>query len=144
MPIKISLSNRQIKSIVIALIMLFTSGATYVSNTSKSTHQTNKKPLPSIEINKQYEVVKVVDGDTFDVKVNNQIVKVRMLGMDTPTPGRDWKEVHNILLEKNTEIVLVEGLTYLKNVPDQFTFIGFPLNIHGRDGSPIRAVALVD
>lgn len=84
MPIKISLSNRQIKSLIITLIVLFTGGATYVSNTSKPTHQNYKKPIPTIESNKQYEVTKVVDGDTFDVKVEDQIVKVRMLGMDTP------------------------------------------------------------
>jgi len=67
---------------------------------------------------------------------------IRMLGMDTPTPSKDWYEIHHdILLPK--EIVIVEGLANLDQVPDQFTFIGFPLNFKGRDGSPIRAVALV-
>lgn len=67
---------------------------------------------------------------------------IRMLGMDMPTPGKDWYELHHdILLPK--EIVIVESLAHLDQVPDQFTFIGFPLNIKGRDGSPIRAVALV-
>lgn len=70
--------------------------------------------------------------------------KIRMLGMDTPTPGRDWEEVHHILLAQPTEMVLVEGLTNLDRVPDTFTFMGFPLNFEGRDGSPIRAVAVVD
>lgn len=64
---------------------------------------------------------------------------IRMLGMDTPTPSRDWYEVHHILLKK--EIVIVESLTNLDQVPSEFTFIGFPLNLKGRDGSPIRAVA---
>lgn len=64
---------------------------------------------------------------------------IRMLGMDTPTPSRDWYEVHHILLKK--EIVIVESLTNLDQVPAEFTFIGFPLNLKGRDGSPIRAVA---
>ncbi|WP_420147257.1 cyclase family protein [Spirosoma sp.] len=64
---------------------------------------------------------------------------IRMLGMDTPTPSRDWYEVHHILLKK--EIVIVESLTNLDQVPDEFTFMGFPLNLQGRDGSPIRAVA---
>lgn len=68
---------------------------------------------------------------------------IRMLGMDMPTPGKDWFELHHdILLPK--EIVIVESLANLDKVPDQFTFIGFPLNFKGRDGSPIRAVALVD
>jgi arylformamidase len=67
-----------------------------------------------------------------------------LLGMDTPTPSVDWKECHLLLLAKGVEIVIVEGLTRLEQLPPQFTFIGFPLNIKGRDGSPIRAVALVD
>jgi len=67
--------------------------------------------------------------------------KIRMLGMDTPTPGRDYYEVHHILL--GVEIVVVEALNHLDRVPDEFTFVGFPLLFHGCDGSPIRAVALV-
>jgi kynurenine formamidase len=70
--------------------------------------------------------------------------KIRMLGMDTPTPGRDWYEVHHILLAPETEIVIVETLANLDQVPDEFTFAGFPLNFKGRDGSPIRAVALIN
>ena len=66
--------------------------------------------------------------------------KIRLLGMDTPTPSRDWYEVHHILL--GAEIVIVESLTNLDKLPDDFTFIGFPLNFAGRDGSPIRAVGL--
>ena len=68
---------------------------------------------------------------------------IRMLGMDTPTPSRDWFEVHHILLAKDAEIVVVESLAHLDQIPDAITFIGFPLNFAGRDGSPIRAVAMV-
>ncbi len=71
--------------------------------------------------------------------------KLRLIGMDTPTPGRDYYEVHHILLAKEVEMVIVEGLAHLDQLPDEeFTFIGFPLNFAGRDGSPIRAVAMVD
>ena len=70
--------------------------------------------------------------------------KIGMLGMDTPTPSTDWKECHLILLKDDVEIVIVEGLTQLNKLPEQFTFIGFPMNIKGRDGSPIRAVAVVE
>ena len=69
---------------------------------------------------------------------------VRMLGMDTPTPSTDWKECHLILLKEGVEVVIVEGLTGLEKLPPVFTFVGLPLKITGRDGSPIRAVALVD
>ena len=67
--------------------------------------------------------------------------KIRLLGMDTPTPSRDAYEVHHNLL--GAEVVIVESRANLNNAPDAFTFIGFPLNIQGRDGSPIRAVAMV-
>jgi kynurenine formamidase len=69
--------------------------------------------------------------------------KIRLLGMDTPTPSRDWYEVHHILLAASAEIVVVEGLTNLSQLPERFTFAGFPLNFQGRDGSPIRAVAIL-
>lgn len=69
---------------------------------------------------------------------------IRMLGMDTPTPSTEWKECHLILLKEGVEIVIVEGLTALEQLPPVFTFIGLPLKITGRDGSPIRAVALIE
>ena len=68
--------------------------------------------------------------------------RIRLLGMDMPTPGKQWLEIHHILLAPEAEIVLVEALANLDALPDEFTFIGFPLNFKGRDGSPIRAVAL--
>ena len=65
-----------------------------------------------------------------------------LFGMDMPTPSTDeMSEVHRVLLEKG--IVLVEGLNNLHELPPEFTFIGFPLNFRGRDGSPVRAVAVV-
>lgn len=36
---------------------------------------------------------------------------IRMLEMDTPTPGKDYYEIHHILL--GNEIVIVEGLNNL-------------------------------
>ena len=70
--------------------------------------------------------------------------RIGMIGMDTPTPSTDWLECHHIMLAKDVEIVIVEGLTNLDQLPDEFRFIGFPLKIVGRDGSPIRAVAEID
>jgi arylformamidase len=70
--------------------------------------------------------------------------KIALLGMDTLTPSTEWKEVHLALLAKGVEIVIVEGLTNLDKLPERFTLAAFPLNIKGRDGSPIRAVAIVD
>lgn len=70
--------------------------------------------------------------------------KLRLLGMDTPTPGRDYFEIHHTLLGHGVEMVIVESLANLDQAPDEITFIGFPLNFIGRDGSPIRAVAMID
>jgi kynurenine formamidase len=69
---------------------------------------------------------------------------IGLLGMDTPTPSVDWMECHHILLAKGVEIVIVEALANLDQLPRHFTFAGFPLKITGRDGSPIRAVAILD
>lgn len=69
---------------------------------------------------------------------------IRMLGMDTPTPGRDYHEVHHLLQRKPAEIVIVESLANLHLLPPSFTFIGFPLPLGNGDGSPIRAVAVVE
>lgn len=67
---------------------------------------------------------------------------IRLLGMDLPTPSKHAYEIHHLFLAKDAEIVLVESLANLEALPDEFIFIGFPLNFKGRDGSPIRAVAL--
>jgi arylformamidase len=69
---------------------------------------------------------------------------ISLLGMDTPSPSAEWLECHQILLARGVEIVIVESLANLEQLPPHFTFIGFPLNLAGRDGSPIRAVALLD
>ena len=70
--------------------------------------------------------------------------RIGLLGMDTPTPSRHWRECHQVLMGEGVEMVLVESLANLDRLPPAFTFIGFPLNFEGRDGSPIRAVALVE
>jgi kynurenine formamidase len=69
--------------------------------------------------------------------------RIRLLGMDTPTPSRDYYEVHHLLQQKPAEIVIVESLANLDALPEDFLFIGFPLRFDGGDGSPIRAVAVI-
>lgn len=49
---------------------------------------------------------------------------------------------HHILLEK--EIILIENLTNLDNLPDSaFSFQCLPLNVENADGSPVRAIAMI-
>jgi len=68
--------------------------------------------------------------------------RIRLLGMDMPSPSQQWLDIHQLLQARDVEIVLVEALANLDALPDEFLFIGFPLNFQGRDGSPIRAVAV--
>jgi len=69
--------------------------------------------------------------------------KIAMIGMDVPTPNpTDFDPVHKILLR--AEIVIVEGLANLGDVgTDEFFFMAAPLRIVGRDGSPVRALAML-
>jgi kynurenine formamidase len=68
--------------------------------------------------------------------------RLRLLGMDLPTPGREAEEIHRLLLAKDVEMVLVESLANLDAVPDEFLLVAFPLPLRGGDGSPVRAVAV--
>jgi kynurenine formamidase len=68
--------------------------------------------------------------------------KIRVLGIDTPSPAEDFADIHRILLGEG--IVIVESLANLGALPREFTFIGFPLKLKGRDGSPIRAAAVLE
>jgi kynurenine formamidase len=71
--------------------------------------------------------------------------KVGLVGMDMPTPnGVDWKYVHIKMLGAGT--LIVEGLANMAALPSNkpFTFYALPLKLKGRDGSPIRAMAILD
>ncbi|MDR1388632.1 MAG: cyclase family protein [Treponema sp.] len=71
--------------------------------------------------------------------------KITLVGMDIPTPnGYDWKYVHLKMLGER--IVIVEGLANLEQLPldTPFTFFSLPLKLKGRDGSPVRAIAILD
>ena len=70
--------------------------------------------------------------------------KLGLLGMDTPTPGTDYEPIHKALLAPGVETILVEALANLDQCPDEFVFVGFPLLLKGREGSPIRAAAIVE
>jgi kynurenine formamidase len=71
--------------------------------------------------------------------------KTGMVGMDMPTPnGTDWKYVHVKML--GAGILIVEGLAKMEQLPANtlFTFYSLPLKLQGRDGSPVRAIAVLD
>ena len=70
--------------------------------------------------------------------------KIALLGLETPgVHSVLWEEVHKRLLESET--VIVEGLAHLDQLTQKdIFFIALPLKIKGRDGSPVRAVAIED
>lgn len=68
-----------------------------------------------------------------------------LLGLDLPTPSKiAGRPVHYALLKPGVEIVLLEGLVNLALLPERFILAAFPLKLVGGDGSPVRAVAIVD
>jgi len=59
------------------------------------------------------------------------------------TIGSEGLPNHHIILQN--EIILIENLTNLDKLPDGiFTFQCFPLNIENADGSPTRAIAILE
>lgn len=68
-----------IKLVVIFLIIISCISYLYFSKTNNY-----KKKNIKIDSNVSYQVLKVLDGDTFQIKINKETVTVRMLGIDTP------------------------------------------------------------
>jgi arylformamidase len=71
-------------------------------------------------------------------------MQIGLLGVDMPCPcAAHWQRVHKILL--HGEIIIVEGLVNLSALRSSpFTFCALPLKLLGADGSPTRAIAIVD
>ena len=72
---------------------------------------------------------------------------VKYFGCDLPSvdvSGSKEKPIHNTLLR--ADIIVYESLTNLNQLPllVPFQFYGFPLPFVGLDGSPVRAVGLVE
>jgi kynurenine formamidase len=69
---------------------------------------------------------------------------VACVAMDTPSVNSaDYITAHHVLLAKEAEILIVEGLRGLERLKgDQVILVALPLRIRGRDGSPCRAIAL--
>ena len=68
---------------------------------------------------------------------------IKLVGLDLQCPNiYDWKTVHETLL--GNSVLIVEGLVNLEELGDkEFIFFAMPLKIRGRDGSPVRAIALM-
>ncbi len=70
----------KLKSILICIILISCGTIAYL----QTPNHFYKKKIPNIEQNKSYLVDRVLDGDTFIVKIDNKSETVRMLGIDTP------------------------------------------------------------
>jgi kynurenine formamidase len=70
---------------------------------------------------------------------------VSAIGVDTLSPDPPealrTRPIHPVVLEK--QVLIVENLCNLGQLPDFFIFLALPLKIRQGSGSPIRAVALV-
>lgn len=72
---------------------------------------------------------------------------VWLVGVQTPSVAsladrEELRAVHQILL--CGQVVLVECLAHLDQLPAKVTLIALPLKIQAGDGSPVRAVAILD
>ena len=68
--------------------------------------------------------------------------EIDLLGLETPgVHPIEYKVVHKALLSKG--VVIVEALSNLRKLKKrEVFFIALPLKIKGRDGSPVRAIAI--
>lgn len=117
----------KIKIVLIIIIIVFTSIAAYFSDDHKSF---SKKLSIKIDPNTKYEVVKVIDGDTFEIKVNKEIYTVRMLGIDTPETVDPRKVVQCFGREasdKTKELLISHSVTletdYTQGLTDKYNRI---------------------
>jgi kynurenine formamidase len=66
---------------------------------------------------------------------------VRLLGVDMPSVDKAPYAAHRVLL--GAGVLIVENLTNLEAIgAERFQLIVLPLKLAGRDGSPVRAVAI--
>jgi kynurenine formamidase len=68
---------------------------------------------------------------------------VAALGVDSLSPDSPealkTNPIHPVVLEK--QVLIIENLCHLEELPDYFLFVAMPLKIRAGSGSPIRAVA---
>jgi len=70
---------------------------------------------------------------------------IRAVGTDVMTIDafvHDGYPAHDVFLHR--EILIIENLTQLDKLPNEFVFLALPLKIKGGSASPIRALALVE
>ena len=81
-----------------------------------------------------------MDGAKFLLSRSIAAIGVDSLSPDPPA-ALDADPVHPLLLEK--EVLIIENLVRLDELPDFFLFMAMPLKIRKGSGSPIRAIAVI-
>ncbi len=109
----------EIKILLITFIIVFCAVATYISTPKKFDY----RDIPKINSEQPYKVVNVIDGDTFEVKVDQKLVTIRMLGIDTPETVDPRKAIQCFGKEAsdNTKRMLEEQYVTLKTDKTQPT-----------------------
>ncbi len=71
--------------------------------------------------------------------------RIKTFGVDSPTPDNPASTSYPChMMCRREHITHYENLANLDKIVDtRFTFVGFPLKLHGAHGGPTRAVALV-
>lgn len=74
-------------------------------------------------------------------------LKIKIFGCDLPSvdkSGSKNKIIHNMLL--GNDVLIYESLNNLEQIPENtiFKFFGFPLHFEDLDGSPVRAVGVLE
>ncbi len=133
----------KIKIILITFIMSFCFACVHFSAPTS----VYKKKIPQIDLKEQYQVVKVLDGDTFQIKINKEIVTVRMLGIDTPEtvdPRKGIQCYGKQASDKTKELLLGKyvslSIDSSQNTTDKFGRILAYVNV--KDGIPINQYLL--
>ena len=68
---------------------------------------------------------------------------IELVGVDTPSVDYSPNDAHFVLL--GNDVLIVENLANLDQIGQpQFELTALPLKITGRDGSPVRAIAVVE
>lgn len=75
-------------------------------------------------------------------------VAIDALNIDpTPTDRADENEPEGLPAHREllgADRLIIENLTDLAHLPEQFVLLAFPLKLRGADGAPVRALAVVD
>ena len=90
---------------------------------------------------KYYKDYPVLNKESAKYLANSNIkgIGIDMLSVDT-YDSADF-EIHSILFDGGK--LIVENLTNLENIPNEFLFIAAPLKFNDADGAPVRAMAII-